>query len=144
MQKKNGFTLIELLIVVAIIGVLARLVIVYFPASQKRARDARRQSDITQYRTAVEKYANSHNGNYYVSSGTVNPSSAAVCNALTGSSTQCSADPGSFTYQYNGTATQYVIWAQLEAPNATTYFIACSNGKAGQAASVGSPPTCPL
>lgn len=140
---RNGFTLIELLIVVAVIGILARTVIVYFPASQRRARDARRQSDISQYRTAVEKYANKNNGNYYSSSGTVNPASSAVCTALIGAS-GCPADPGTTAYQYNGTATQYVVWARLEAPSTATYFITCSNGKTGTSTTAPTSSTCPL
>jgi prepilin-type N-terminal cleavage/methylation domain-containing protein len=138
-EKKKGFTLIELLIVVAVIGILARTVIVYFPASQKRARDTRRQSDLVQYRTAVEKYANKNNGTYINSVSAVNITTQ--CAAL-GLGT-CPDDPTTTQhYQYFGTAVQYVIWGQLEA--STNYFITCSNGKTGTLATQPSSSTCPL
>jgi prepilin-type N-terminal cleavage/methylation domain-containing protein len=137
----RGFTLIELLIVIAILGVLATMFMTTFPAAQRRARDARRQSDIKQYQTAVEKYANKNNGNYYNSSGTINPSS--VCNTLIGTS-NCPNDPGSYTYQYNGTAAAYVVWARLEAITPATYFIVCSNGKTGNSTTAPTSSVCPL
>jgi prepilin-type N-terminal cleavage/methylation domain-containing protein len=146
-KLERGFTLIELLIVIAILGVLASLVVTTFPAAQKRARDAQRQNDIKQYQTAVEKYANSHNGQYYNSSGTVNPSDSSVCTTLTGSGTLCSKDPKNtspYTYKYNGTLTGYVIWAQLEYQTTPTFFVVCSTGQSGLTVNEPSSTTCTL
>lgn len=139
----KGFTLIELLIVIAILAILATLFMTMFPASQKRARDARRQSDIKQYQTALERYANKNNGNY-LSLGPVDPSGQ--CSSL-GLGSTCPQDPtntGSFVYRYYGSATQYVLWARLEAIPDPTYFVVCSNGKAGQLTTAPSSETCPL
>jgi prepilin-type N-terminal cleavage/methylation domain-containing protein len=52
----KGFTLLELLIVIAIIGLLASVVMVQFPGATKKARDARRLSDVAQILTALRIY----------------------------------------------------------------------------------------
>jgi type II secretion system protein G len=55
-SRKKAFTLIELLVVIAIIGLLATLSVVSFGEAQKKARDAKRMSDIKQIQTALEMY----------------------------------------------------------------------------------------
>ncbi len=62
---QRGFTLIELLIVIAIIGILASIVLVSFPAAMKSARDANRKSDLKQLQIALEVYKQA-NGFYPV------------------------------------------------------------------------------
>lgn len=54
--KKNqkGFTLIELLIVVAIIGILAAIAIPQFAAYRQRAYNSAAQSDVRNFKTAME------------------------------------------------------------------------------------------
>jgi len=55
-SDRKGFTLIELLVVIAIIGVLSGMVLVSMTDVRAKARDARRNSDITQIRKALEMY----------------------------------------------------------------------------------------
>jgi len=53
---KKGFTLIELLVVISIIGLLAAAGLATFTSAQKRARDARRKSDLHNVSLALEQY----------------------------------------------------------------------------------------
>ncbi len=73
-SDKNGFTLIELLVVIAIIGTLSGMVLVAMTGVRERARDARRVSDITQIRKALELYY-AEKGNYPLSGGALSPNS---------------------------------------------------------------------
>jgi prepilin-type N-terminal cleavage/methylation domain-containing protein len=155
---KKGFTMIELLVVIAIIGILASLALVTFSSSQQQARDASRKSDIKQYQNALEQFANQNNGLYPSRTDAAGATaSTTLCSDL--DITTCSEDPrfnddNSFIYLYqsNGSgtptldATSYVLWAKLEGPSTTTYFVTCSTGTTGEV-TTGIPPTggvCPI
>jgi len=71
-SDKAGFTLIELLVVIAIIGTLSGMVLVAMTDTRAKARDARRNSDITQIRKALELYY-AEKGNYPLSGGALSP-----------------------------------------------------------------------
>ncbi|MFA4998418.1 MAG: DUF1566 domain-containing protein [Candidatus Paceibacterota bacterium] len=66
--KKKGFTLVELLVVIAIIGILAAIVLAYMGNARSKARDARRQSDVSQVLNAQEMYYSDHES--YMATGT--------------------------------------------------------------------------
>lgn len=160
MKKILGFTLIELLIVISIIGILASFISMSFVNPQKQARDAQRKSDIAQYRTALEAFANANNGLYPYFG---NPLDAGghpigakemddVCTAaLTDYAASCPQDPKYsakiYGYKSNGsgslgdpTATKYLIYVNgglevntlgsVDGPNGTTWVV-CYNGKTG-------------
>jgi general secretion pathway protein G len=57
-MKKSikGFTLVELLIVLAIVAIISMLGVTNYIQQQKKARDARRQSDLEQVKAALEMY----------------------------------------------------------------------------------------
>jgi prepilin-type N-terminal cleavage/methylation domain-containing protein len=55
-RKDRGFTLIELLVVIFIISILAIFILVITANSRARARDKKRQTDITALATAFESY----------------------------------------------------------------------------------------
>lgn len=81
----SGFTLIELLVVIAIIGILASIVLVSLTSARAKGRDAKRLSDLREVSTALELYANDHNGQYPCSgvggscSGSTCPNGATYC-----------------------------------------------------------------
>ncbi len=159
---KNGFTLIELLVVISIIGILAAMATLSFTSAQRQARDVTRKSDLAQYRTALEMFANKNNGLYPTSSATsvsrIDPKN--LCTTLE-LGTNCPADPktsdSNYYYSYitdvaaaplfSAQATQYVLWAKLEnVTTSPTYWVLCSGGKSGVLATGVTPSTgaCPI
>lgn len=138
---KNGFTLIELLIVMAVLGVLGTIMIMNFPAGRERARDTHRRSDLKQFQTALETYANKEGG-LYPSSGDVDPST--LCGAgndlanydncpidpRDGDLGECSGENCGYHYMSNAARTEYSMWAALERPadNDNIWFVVCSTG----------------
>jgi len=169
MKRKNGFTLIELLIVMAILGVLAAVVIVSFPAAARKARDSRRRSDLKQYQISLEAYANRNNGLYphsllTGSTGEIHNYST-LCTLL-GLTAPCPDDPANgndicfengvnvkvcdYYYRDNGTvvgpsATQYVLYTTLERPidQAHRIVVICSNGNVREVESLLNNSNCP-
>jgi prepilin-type N-terminal cleavage/methylation domain-containing protein len=142
-NKYSAFTLIELLVVIAIIGILAALSLVSFTTSQRQARDTQRKSDIKQYSTALEGFANGSGGLYPSHTSTVQLTAGTntLCSEL--GLTNCPGDPktgdASYIYKFvsNGTnggattpnATKYILWARLE--SSSNYWVICSEGKTG-------------
>lgn len=70
MKSVRGFTLVELLVVIAIIAILSMIGLSIYAGMQKAARDARRRSDLEQYRIALQSYAANNNGKYPSPGGT--------------------------------------------------------------------------
>lgn len=63
LKRTSGFTLIELLVVIAIIGILSSVVLASLNGARESSRDARRQTDLSQLRTALALYRDQQ-GNY--------------------------------------------------------------------------------
>lgn len=141
-KKRIGFTLIELLVVISIIGILASLLLARFGTAEKAGRDARRKSDLNQYRTALENYAIKTNGLYPGSNVVWDASGPLLCNTLKtgGYLSACPQDPRqdglTYFYRYQSSdpgvppgATQYYLWADLE--NGGFWYV-CASGKMGE------------
>jgi prepilin-type N-terminal cleavage/methylation domain-containing protein len=62
-KSGNGFTIVELLIVIAVLAILAVIVIITFNGIQERARNAKRQGDLSSVQKKIETY-NVENGQY--------------------------------------------------------------------------------
>lgn len=147
----------ELIIVVAIIGMLAGFGMVTYPGIQKSARDAQRQSDLKQYQTALERFANT-SGGFYPARRVQTPASDLglaetdpnLCNYL--GMDDCPADPkiglsvcfgnSECNYYYTSytldgsidgasDASRYVLYSRLEKQSG--YWVYCSNGASGVA-----------
>lgn len=157
-SNHKAFTLIEMLVVISLIGILAALALVSFTSSQKQARDVMRKSDLKQYQTVLESYANLASGFYPSRTGANVSAYTYLCpdlNLEIEPDISCLEDPkngtdSTFAYYYrsngtNGTpdATTYVLWAKLE-NKTSTYWIVCSSGKSGESASVPSSGVCPI
>ncbi len=133
--RSQGFTLIELLIVIALVAIISSLGIYSFGNAQKKARDANRKSDLTQFRSSLESYANKNNGLYPVHAS---PGIAADVLCSTAAdlnlSFTCPVDPKNGTspygYKYIGDGLKYLLYAALEnpTPSTNTYIGLCSNG----------------
>lgn len=145
-KTKKGFTLIEMLVVVSLIGILSALALVSFTSSQKQARDVQRKSDLKQYQTLLENYANSNDGLYPIRASAVS-ADVTLCSDL--DLTNCIADPKNvspYLYRYisDSGGVEYLLFGALENVSTTNYWIVCSSGKNGTSTSVPSSSSCPI
>lgn len=142
-MNKKGFTLIELLVVVAVIGILVSLGTARYLTAEKSTRDLRRKSDLSQYRTALENYANANNSVYpgSAANGTIDVLCRTGSFATQYLSGSCIEDVmknvaghSNYFYYANAGGTDYVLWAQLERTEggAAVYYEVCSNGRSGE------------
>ena len=53
---KKAFTLLELLVVVGLIGIMVGLLAVSYSSTQRKARDAKRKTDLQAIRNSIEQY----------------------------------------------------------------------------------------
>ncbi len=129
LRNSKGFTLIELLVVIAIIGLLSSIVLVSMGGARKKARDARRESDIRQISTAMEMCLDDSgcgNGSYQAtavsSSRLTTTSIGTYLNPLpldpgggTGTCTGTSTEPtaGAYCGVANSAGAEYCIFATL-------------------------------
>lgn len=138
LKSFSGFTLIELLLVMAIIGGLASIVVLSFPAATARARDTQRKSDLYQFRVALETYANSHEGFYPTDDGPLADACATM--GITGScpddpkegEDKCEGNTCSYKYQGNTSGTSFVVFAPLEKPSYGSNWNECLSGESGE------------
>lgn len=151
--KNKGFTLIELLVVISIIGILAAMTLTGLAAAQKSARDARRKSDLAQYRLALEGYQ-ANNGSYVVGTGVASAGSSIFSSTgalITDYIPTVILDPRSTltvcdgtsacNYYYFGTTALYVLYANLETGES---WEVCSNGKVGIVSTTPTNESCDL
>lgn len=143
---KKGFTLIELLITIAIIGILMSIGLYTYPNTQKLARDSRRKSDLKQYQTTLENYANKTSGLYpvHATSLTITASGGLCAELAIGTCTIDPTNTGVYLYKYvsDNSGTNYVLWARLESKTTATYWRVCSNGKTDEVTAEPTDTTC--
>jgi prepilin-type N-terminal cleavage/methylation domain-containing protein len=111
MQK--GFTLVELLVVIAIIGILATLVLLQLGTARARARDTQRITVLSQTQSALETYAEEHNGKYPPAADNLATDLAPYLrgtNPLTPLGTRAS----NWGYALDDPNNKYHLWVELE------------------------------
>lgn len=131
MNSKKGFTLIELLVVIAIIGILSSIVLVALRGARNKAKDARIQADLSQYRSLAE--VQYENGVYNISAKSAGVDCGSGGAGLTGDELSLCEDidtqGGDLVVQPNGDSTEYCAFSGL---NATTgVYCVDSTGFAG-------------
>ena len=111
-MSKKSFTLVELLVVVAIISILASALMVGLGGARKKARDARRISDLRTVQSSLEVYY-AQNGIYPDVDGWND-----LENKLTGIISQLPQDPlpgnPNYDYTFCDGGQRYVMQAHLE------------------------------
>ena len=96
-QIKKSFTLLEMLVVIGIIAILVSLGTSSYSTAQKKARDARRKSDLKAIQNALEQYYSVCGYSYPApDSGSV-PTSIACTDPATTIMSSVPADPKSAT-----------------------------------------------
>jgi prepilin-type N-terminal cleavage/methylation domain-containing protein len=112
---KRGFTLIELLVVITIIGLLASVGLASYTRAQARARDAKRQSDLTSLRNSLEIYY-SENNNYLDTGGACQVVETALGDLVPDYAKTLPTDPGGegLDYLYCGALQSYCLQGKLE------------------------------
>lgn len=134
-KRQTGFTLIELLIVITMIGILSVFFINTASANLKRARDARRKSDLELIRSGIETYRADCNtypasitfGGSLVGSG--NPNTCLATNVYINNVPQDPQVAQTYVYSTTGNGTTYQICAALEAPPAGAVPVSCNGGQ---------------
>jgi prepilin-type N-terminal cleavage/methylation domain-containing protein len=129
-RKNKGFTLIELLVVIAIIGLLASIVLVAMGPARKKARDARRQSDVRQVNLAMEMCYDDSGCN--AAEKYIDTTAGTAKDTQIGDYLKVPVDPlDSDDQQYkwtNGTDQYYCLYVKLESPSAATWYCASQKG----------------
>lgn len=114
--------MVELLVVIAIIGVLATLLLLQLGGARGKARDAKRISDITQLRTALEQYFDDNSGTYPAMSlyDVSDPLKAYIGTGKMANTTD-PLDQAQYGYStapaVGGKLLKYQVWAELEVGN---------------------------
>ncbi|CAN5325385.1 N/A [soil metagenome] len=135
MQKINkGFTLIELLVVISIIAILSTFFINTATINIKRARDARRQSDLELIRSGIETYHADCNhypsSDIFMNTSLVGDDTNSTCLSTNTYISKIPQDPSpdarKYVYSTSNSGRTYQICAALEAAPAGTPGISCN------------------
>ncbi len=110
---KKAFTLLEMLVVVGIIAILVSIGTSSYSTAQKKARDAKRKSDLRTFQSAMEQCYAVNSFAYPTITGSGTTSIAEDCTAATGPDLTIT-DPSTKTYTVSSTTTTYSVDITLE------------------------------
>lgn len=137
MKKNNfakGFTLIELLVVIAIIGILAGIIYAPFQSARRKARDAKKVSEMKSLTTSLSLYNDSTG--YYPAS-LVDLQSTYGTDIPANSNFTSAVDLNKYNYSTykdtSGNVIGYHLYTHLEAPNTALSSAAKCQGAGGGA-----------
>ena len=114
MKTSKGFTLLELLVVIGIIAILVTLGIASYSTAQKKARDAKRQSDLVSFQSAIEQCYSVNSFVYPIISGNNSLTITETCPPATGGPSMTIVDPSAQKYTVASTTTTYSVTTTLE------------------------------
>jgi len=118
---RKSFTLLEMLVVIGIIAVLVSLGFASYSTVQKKARDAKRQSDLKSFQSAMEQCYSINSFAYPIITGGGGTSISEDCPVASGQDLTIT-DPSTETYTVNPTTTTtYTVQITLE--SGTTFSI---------------------
>ena len=124
-HTEKGFTLIELLVVVAIIGILSSVVLAAMNNARQKGRDARRQTDLKNIKTALLLYNENTGGSYPIqtTTTTVAADASTALTALVSSgliaTMPVDPTPGKlYFYVSNTTGSKFCLGAEIEQADA--------------------------
>lgn len=123
---KKSFTLLEMLVVIGIVAILVSMGFVSYSTAQKKARDAKRQSDLKTAQQIMEQCYSVNNFQYpSIGAGSTTGSIKATCPAPNDTITFTITDPlnnATYKYTYTTSSSAYSITAGLET-NSTPFSI---------------------
>ncbi|MBI4004549.1 type II secretion system protein [Candidatus Roizmanbacteria bacterium] len=119
-MRQKGFTLLEMLVVMGIIAILIGMGAAAYSTAQKKARDAKRRSDLKAVQNCMEQYYAYNNNFQYQVLGTIGGTLASPSPINCGASTlTVPTDPlNNVTYYYkvdSSTSSAYSLSVTLEA-----------------------------
>ena len=120
LKNSKGFTLLEMLVVIGIISVLVSMGFASYSTAQKKARDAKRQSDLKSFKSALVQCYSVNNYAYPTITGGGTTSIAENCLAAAGPDLTIT-DPSTKTYTVSSATTTYSVQITLE--SGTTFTI---------------------
>lgn len=118
-NMKKAFTLLEILVVIGIISVLVALGAVSYSSAQKKARDAKRKSDIKAIQNAMEQYYSICGFSYPTSLGTSMVCPTGSVNIMP----TVPVDPKTITPYPYSTGTPGTICTTLESETPSSYCV---------------------
>jgi prepilin-type N-terminal cleavage/methylation domain-containing protein len=103
-SRVRGFTLIELLVVIAIIGLLSTIIAAPIQSARKKARDAKKISELKSTELAFEQYAESNSAQYPKTFQALSPQFMPLLPTFSASTTSNSRDAFAYVW-YEASAT---------------------------------------